>query len=118
MSMTDRTYHLSVDEMQAFIVTLEGFMAPFKSHTSRFLLLLEKMNEKCFKVSSIGIQTTLQSVGIFPDLRDACMESLEGFAALCEIQEQICETTGDINSDIMKIYAGYIELLKTLQPKM
>lgn len=114
MFMVERTYHLSIDGMMVFLRGLEDIMEPYETHCNRFLQLIEKMNEKCFEVSTTGIQTTMQSVAMFPDLRNACAKTMSGFADLAEIQAQVCETASDINNDIARMQKGYIALLKTL----
>ena len=112
--MVKRTYHISIDEMMVFLSSLEDVMEPYTTHCNRFLQLIEKMNEKCFAVSTTGIQTTMQSVAMFPDLRNACEKTMGGFADLADIQTQVCETASDINNDIAGIQKSYIALLKTL----
>ena len=114
--MVERTYRLSDDEMMIFLSGLEDIMEPYTTHCHRFLQLIEKMNEKCFAISTTGIQTTMQSVAMFPDLRNACAKTMSGFADLADIQAQVCEAASDINNDIARIQKGYIALLKTLMP--
>lgn len=114
MSMTEEAYHLSLKEMAMFIKELELAMGPFKTHSTRFINLLERLNEKCFKVSSTGIQTTLQTVGMFPDLQETLVETLDGFSDLAEIQGDLLETAGDMSNDIASIYSGYTSLLRKM----
>ena len=114
MFMSERTYHLSIKEMTVFLHGLEEVMSPFKTHVQRYLLLLEKMNEKCFVVSSTGMQAIMQSVAIFPDLSEACVKTLEGFSDLSETQAQVLEAAQDINNDIAEINEGYTSLLRQL----
>ena len=114
MFMVERTYHISVDEMGVFLRDLEEVMEPYTTHCQRYLLLLERLNERCYVVSSTGIQTIMQSVAIFPDLRDACVKTLDGFSDLADTQAQLFEVAQDINNDIAKIQKGYAALLKTL----
>ena len=114
MFVAERTYRLSGDEMMVFLRGLEDVMEPYKTHCNRFLQLIEKMNEKCFAVSTTGIQITMQSVAMFPDLRNACAKTMGGFADLADIQAQVCETASDINNDIARMQKGYIALLETL----
>ena len=114
MFMPDQTYHLSADEMTVFLKGLEDTMEPYSTHCHRYLLLMEKMNKRCFAVSSTGIQTIMQSVGMFPDLSKACEDTLHGFADLTEIQAELLEVAQDINNDIAQIQREYINLLKSL----
>ena len=114
MSMTEEAYHLSLKEMALFIKELEHFMEPFKTHSTRFTNLLEKLNEKCFKVSSTGIQTTLQTVAMFPDLRDSLMETMDGFADMAEIQGDLLETAGDLSKDFAVFILAYTSLLRKM----
>ena len=114
MFMVERTYHLSIDEMMVFLRGLEDIMEPYETHCQRYLLLMERLNEKCFAVSSTGIQTIMQSVAIFPDLRDACVETLNGFSDLAETQTQLLEAAQEINNDIATIQKGYMALLRAL----
>lgn len=114
MFMVERTYHISIDEMMVFLRNLEDVMEPYATHCQRYLLLLERLNEKCFVVSSTGVQTIMQSVAMFPDLRDACVKTLDGFSDLADTQAQLLEVAQDINNDIAKIQKDYAALLKTL----
>lgn len=112
--MVERTYHLSDDGMIAFTETLESIMEPFETHCRRYLLLLEKMNERCFSVSAKGVQIVMQSVAMFPDMRDACQKTLNGFADITETQDQLFEAIKDIHKDIGTVHEGYMNLLKSL----
>lgn len=114
MFMVERTYHLSGDEMTAFLSNLEDIMEPYATHCRRYLLLMEKVNERCFTVSSTGIRTIMQSVAMFPDLRVACVETLDGFSDLAETQAQLLEVAQEINNDIATIQQGYTDLLRAL----
>lgn len=112
--MVERTYHLSDDGMTAFTGTLESIMEPFETHCRRYLLLLEKMNRQCFSVSAKGIQIVMQAVAMFPDMRDACQKSLNGFADITETQAQLYEAIQDIHKDIATVHERYMNLLKSL----
>lgn len=100
--------------MTAFIKTLEDIMEPYETHCRRYLLLLEKVNEQCYSVSSKGVRVVMQSVAMFPDLRDVCEKTLNGFADIADTQTQLFEAAQDINKDVANVHAGYINLLKTL----
>jgi len=112
--MVERTYHISDDGMTAFTETLENIMEPFETHCRRYLLLLEKMNEQCFSVSAKGVQIVMQTVAMFPDMRDACQKTLNGFGDISETQAQLYEAIQDIHKDIATIHEGYMNLLKSL----
>ena len=112
--MVDRTYHLLHTEMGEFTEGLESIMEPYKTHSTRYLSLLEKMNAKCYTISSTGIRTILTSVAMFPDLAATCQEILDGFADLADIQGELLETVRDINSDIHDIQMNYAKLLRTI----
>lgn len=112
--MVERTYHISDDGMTAFIETLESIMEPYETHCRRYLLLLEKMNEQCFSVSAKGVQIVMQSVAMFPDMRDVCQKTLDGFADTAETQAQLYEVVQDIHKDIATIHKEYMNLLKNL----
>jgi L-2-hydroxyglutarate oxidase LhgO len=114
MFMPGRTYHISRDEMMVFLKVLEEIMEPYETHCQRYLLLLEKNNERCYSVSTAGILAIMKSVAMFPDLREDCEKTLKGFADLADIQVEILEAAKDINSDIAHIQTSFINLLKTL----
>ena len=112
--MTDRTYHISIDEMTVFLKALEGIMEPYETHCQRYLLLLEKVNERCFSVSTSGILAIMKTVAIFPDLHKDCEKTLNGFAELADIQGEIFDAAKVINNDIAYIQTSFINLLQAL----
>jgi len=112
--MVERTYHISDDGVTAFIETLANIMEPYETHCRRYLLLLERMNEQCFSVSTKGVQIVMQTVAMFPDMRDVCQKTLDSFADLAETQAQLYEVVEDIHKDIATIHQGYMSLLKSL----
>lgn len=114
MFMSGRTYHISSNEMTVFLKALEEVMEPYETHCQRYLLLMGKLNERSYSVSTSGIMAIMKAVAIFPDLREDCEKTLAGFADLADIQGEIIEATQEINQDIAHIQTSFIELLKTL----
>lgn len=114
MFMDGRTYHISSNEMTVFLKTLEEVMEPYETHCQRYILLMGKLNERSYSVSTAGIMAIMKTVAIFPDLREDCEKTLTGFADLADIQVEIIETTQEINQDIVHIQTAFIQLMKTL----
>ena len=113
--MQPRTYQLSEEDMDEFLVVLKSGTDPLFTHMRHFNNVYTQISQDLFKTSMGTLSAMMQAVSMFPDLQKQCQEIYDGIESVLEAQTDFLEVTDLIGKDVVAIQEGLLAFLETLK---